>query len=1814
MPAHTPPQSAEAQPVLSRIAFVDTSIHDYRSIVDSIDVGIEIVLIDGQADGVAQIAAALSGRSGIEAVHIFSHGSEGRVNLGTAHLSIDSIGAHASALSTIGAALATNADILLYGCDVGAGTRGIELLDALALATGADIAASADLTGNAALGGNWVLERSSGAIEAGTPFADGAPAFGGTLASVYFDGNEPGYYAQQSISTQVDNVAFTFGVRDPNGQIGYNAEGLYAYADANGEDDVELLITVADGYSFDLGSLQVSADAPDMVGENRDITFTFTRANGSTGSVSYTLSADNTLLPLGGLSSAMNDVTSVAVSANRYAVFNNFEITDVKPIGPADTTAPVITGVSIPSQPMKIGSVVTATITVAADSDSYTLGAGSTVGGYTLGNLQKVNDTTWTATFTVTAGSPDLAAGADIAVNLVLRDSANNASTAYTAPVVQGGDPIDANPPAGPTVQLSAAADSGWSSSDGVTRVAQPALAGTAEANSTVTINIGGADVATGIAVDGSGKWSYTPATPLADGTYAVKALATDAAGNVGGYGSTVTIRIDTAAPTATAVQVVFSSDTGSSASDLVTNQPAQTVAGVLSAALAADERVLVSLDNGAHWQQATSTTGSSSWTLPGQILVSSDTMRVKVVDQAGNDGPVAAFAYVLDTVAPTISVGGIALSADTGTSNTDFVTRVGAQTVSATLSAPLAAGEVLYGSTNGGAVWTNISASVSGTALNWSTTLRDGSNALAFRVMDQAGNLGAVTEQTYTLDTIAPAASVTGVAFSADNGVSSTDLITNVAAQTISGTLSADLANGERVMVSLDNGSSWTFAANDGARAWSLAGQTLAGSGAIRVQVTDAAGNTGPAVSRAYVLDTTAPTTVVGGIGISADSGSSSSDFITNVAAQTVSATLSAALAAGDSLLASADGGAHWTDISAMVDGTSVTWTGVTLTPGAGTLQFRVSDLAGNAGPVSIRAYMLDTVAPGAQPVGLAFSVDSGASATDLVTNTAAQTLGGTLDRATDTGDAVRVSLDNGAHWSWAEHVAGSTAWSLGGQVLSHSDTVLVQVVDAAGNAGPTLSRAYVLDTTAPSASVTSAVTGVGSAVTTARSSETGAVYLVEASLAIAGQADLDAAVLAGTATRADVALAATDTIIGTTGLAAGNYRVVAVDKAGNVGAASSGAVTLLSAPDAVVASVAFSNDSGPSSSDFITRIAAQDISGTLSAPIVAGERVEVSFDGLVWQTADHVVGSTGWTLAGQVLSGSGTLQVRVSNELVSSQVLTQAYVLDTVAPAAPGAPVLAAASDSGVAGDGITNVDRPVLSGTAEALAQITVYDNNGSTVIGTTRADADGAWQITATQLARGAHMVTVRQTDVAGNVSDAGAALALTIEGTATPTPPTSPTTPPLVDGVPVQVAQVMLPGGVMGTAISVPIVTATRTETSGQSGVADIPLASAGATTLLLAQLATGYGLSASGASVGMANGLEFLIASIKAATPNHAPQDQGHLTGNGEDFLGGLAATGSLLVQTVTPVSTGAASGTLTLSGPGGSGNGAPSVALVIDAGGIGAGSTIALKQVDFAAVIGSAKVVATGSKVVLSGDAAGQQFTVGTGDASEVFAGGGGDTLYVGAASAPAPATATGSAQAQAHAMNVPSATTTLLHGGQDSDVAVFAGARADYHVEQHNGYLMVARVAAPDTKAMVVNVEKLEFGDGSVEVHNIAEMDILAGMYQTVLGRQADVEGIAFWADGLQAGTSWGQHVLDFIESAESEASHGAFNGGADHDLAILYAALFDRAPDAHGMAFWKAALDSGVSLEQIAGEFVQSAEMVGHQRAALAWDFIV
>ncbi|MEZ5644406.1 MAG: Ig-like domain-containing protein [Burkholderiaceae bacterium] len=154
------PEGADGE-IRQEIIFVDSVAED---VVDYLDghPG-EIYVLDAGQDGIEQMAEILSGRTGVDAVHVISHGSAGRLDLGSGELSTATLSeAYAQELAVIRAALSDEADLLLYGCDVGAGEEGQAFVDALAEATGADVLASSDATGADVLGGDWVLEVSSG--------------------------------------------------------------------------------------------------------------------------------------------------------------------------------------------------------------------------------------------------------------------------------------------------------------------------------------------------------------------------------------------------------------------------------------------------------------------------------------------------------------------------------------------------------------------------------------------------------------------------------------------------------------------------------------------------------------------------------------------------------------------------------------------------------------------------------------------------------------------------------------------------------------------------------------------------------------------------------------------------------------------------------------------------------------------------------------------------------------------------------------------------------------------------------------------------------------------------------------------------------------------------------------------------------------------------------------------------------------------------------------------------------------------------------------------------------------------------------------------------------------------------------------------------------------------------------------------------------------------------------------------------------------------------------------------------------------------
>ena len=158
--------SATARPRASSIAFIDPHVANYQELAASFDASVEVVVLDVGVDGVQQIAAWLQGRSGIETVHIVSHGGEASLQLGSATLSSSTLPSYRQLLSGIGAALSNDADILLYGCNVASGPEGQAFIEQLAMLTGADVAASNDPTGASRLGGDANLEVSFGDVTA----------------------------------------------------------------------------------------------------------------------------------------------------------------------------------------------------------------------------------------------------------------------------------------------------------------------------------------------------------------------------------------------------------------------------------------------------------------------------------------------------------------------------------------------------------------------------------------------------------------------------------------------------------------------------------------------------------------------------------------------------------------------------------------------------------------------------------------------------------------------------------------------------------------------------------------------------------------------------------------------------------------------------------------------------------------------------------------------------------------------------------------------------------------------------------------------------------------------------------------------------------------------------------------------------------------------------------------------------------------------------------------------------------------------------------------------------------------------------------------------------------------------------------------------------------------------------------------------------------------------------------------------------------------------------------------------------------------
>ncbi|WP_232449619.1 Ig-like domain-containing protein, partial [Burkholderia ubonensis] len=359
------------------------------------------------------------------------------------------------------------------------------------------------------------------------------------------------------------------------------------------------------------------------------------------------------------------------------------------------------------------------------------------------------------------------------------------------------------------------------------------------------TLNVTGIETGATVqySVDGGAHWSTS--FSAVEGTNNVQVRQIDVAGNTSSATS-FSFTLDTSA---TAPGVALAVDSGSSASDHVTNVGTLNLTGVESGAT-----VQYSVDGGAHWSTSFS------------AVEGTNNVQVRQIDVAGNTSSATSFSFTLDTSA---AAPGVALTTDSGSSAVDHVTNVGTLNVTGVES-----GATVQYSVDNGAHWSTSFSAV------------EGVNNVQVRQIDVAGNTSSATSFSFTLDTSAAAP---GVALTTDSGSSAVDHVTNVGTLNLTG-----VESGATVQYSVDNGAHW-----------STSFSAVEGTNNVQVRQIDVAGNTSSATSFSFTLDTSA---AAPGVALTTDSGSSASDHVTNVGTLNLSG-----VETGATVEYSIDGGHTW-------------------------------------------------------------------------------------------------------------------------------------------------------------------------------------------------------------------------------------------------------------------------------------------------------------------------------------------------------------------------------------------------------------------------------------------------------------------------------------------------------------------------------------------------------------------------------------------------------------------------------------------------------------------------------------------------------------------------------------------------------------------------------------------------------------------------------------------------------------------------------------------------------------------------------------
>ncbi|WP_225025389.1 Ig-like domain-containing protein, partial [Pseudomonas aeruginosa] len=951
------------------------------------------------------------------------------------------------------------------------------------------------------------------------------------------------------------SVTLTDGNGNPIGQTTADANGNWSFTPSTPLPDgtvVNVVARDAAGNSSPPASVTVDAVAPatPTVDPSNGTTLSGTAEPGS--SVTLTDGNGNPIGQVTADGSGNWTFTPSTPLPNGTVV--NATATD--PSGNASSPASVTVDAVAPATPVVNPSNGTTLSGTAEPGATVTLTDGN---GNPIGQVTADGSGNWS----FTPGTP-LANGT--VVNATASDPTGNTSAPASTTV-------DSVAPAAPVVNPSNGAE----------------ISGTAEPGATVTLTDGSGNPIGQVTADGSGNWSFTPSTPLADGTV-VNATATDPAGNTGGQGSTT---VDAIAPATPTVNL----SNGSSLSG--TAEPGSTV--------------ILTDGNGNPIAEVTAD-GSGNWTYtPSTPIANGTVVNVVAEDAAGNSSPPAT--VTVDSSAPPAPVinpsNGVVISGTAEAGATVTLTDAGGNPIG------------------------QVTADGSG---NWSftpgTPLANGTVIVA-TATDPTGNTG--PQAATTVDSVAPAAPVVNPS----NGT------------TISGTAEA----GAKVILTDGNGNPIGETTADGSGNWTFTPATpLANGTVVNAVAQDPAGNTGPQGST--TVDAVAPNTPV--------VNPSNGNLLNGTAepGSTVTLTDGNGNPIGQT---TADGSGNWsfTPGSQLPNGTVVNVT--------------ASDAAGNTSPPATTT--VDSSLPSIPQVdpsnGSVISGTADAGNTIIITDGNGNPIG-------------QVTADGSGNWSFTPGIP-------------LPDGTVVNVVARSPSNVDSAPAVITVDGVAPAAPVIDPSNGTEISGT----AEAGAtVILTDGGGNPIGQATADGS---GNWTFTPGTPLANGTVI----------NAVAQDPAGNTSGPASVTVDAIAPPAPVI---------DPSNGVVI--------SGTAEA----GATVILT-DGngnpIGQVTAD---GSGNWAFTPATPLANGTVINALAQDAAGNNSSPTSATVDSLAPAAP---VIDPSNGS-------------VIAGTAEAGATVILTDGNGNP-IGQVTADGSGNWSFTpGTPLSNGTVVNAVAQ-DAAGNTS-------------------------------------------------------------------------------------------------------------------------------------------------------------------------------------------------------------------------------------------------------------------------------------------------------------------------------------------------------------------------------------------------------------------------------------------------------------------------